>query len=261
MITRPLFVANWKMNMLREEVREYARRFRGSFEVRGDGSTDAVFCGPYTAIATVAEEFQKIAGTAVGAQNIHWLETGPHTGEVSPAMLSELGVTFAIIGHSERRMVYGETSEFVAKRALAALKHNITPIVCVGETTFYENEPEAAYEIVREQLKASLHGIGNAEIGKVVIAYEPVWAIGTGRAATPEIIKRIHNFIRAELMQRFSESANGVTILYGGSTTPENIFDICTQPNVGGALVGSTSLKPDAFAKLIEQGRKAQKIL
>ena len=261
MITRPLFVANWKMNMLREEVRDYARRFRGSFQARDDNKTDAVFCGPYTAIATVAEEFQKLSGTAVGAQNIHWAETGPHTGEVSAPMLSELGVTFAIVGHSERRMIYGETNEFVAKRALAALKHGITPIICVGETTFFENEPEAANEIVKGQLHASLHGIPKDEITKLVIAYEPVWAIGTGRAATPEIIKRIHNFIRAELVLAYDERANDIGILYGGSTTPENIGAICAQPNVGGALVGSTSLKPDAFAKLIEEGRKAQKIL
>lgn len=261
MIGVPLFVANWKMNLTQAEVRTYVRAFVAEFKPRVDEKLDTVFAPPYTSIETAARELSGISGIAIGAQNVHYLETGAHTGEISALMLKELGVRFAIIGHSERRQFYGETSEMVAKRAKAALKHFITPIVCIGETTFFENDQDAALGVVRDQLHTSLAGISDEEASALVIAYEPVWAIGTGRAATPEIIHRIHAHIRFELTQLYPSSGAAIPILYGGSTTPENISAILSQPNVSGALVGSTSLKPEAFSRLISDGRRAQGIL
>lgn len=256
----PLFVANWKMNLLRDGVRGYARSFRELFAARADGLVDTVICPPAPYLADVGAGLDGLKGVELGAQNGHWLEHGPHTGEVSPMMLKDLGATTVIVGHSERRQLYGETDEFVAKRTKAALAHGLRPIVCVGEAVFFEDANNETYEIVRNQLHRSLAGITADEAARMVIAYEPVWAIGTGRAATPEIVHRMHNFIRRELLVIVEASAMEIPILYGGSTTPENIAAIMSQPSVNGALVGSTSLKPDAFTALIAKGRAAQGI-
>ncbi|MFN8389377.1 MAG: triose-phosphate isomerase [Bdellovibrionota bacterium] len=254
----PLFVANWKMNMTGSAVRDYATSFRNAFTARDGNVIDAVFAPPYTAIAAVADALGSTPGVAVGAQNVHWLDSGPHTGEISPVMLRELGVRYAIVGHSERRQVYGETDEFVSRRAKNAIKHNIRPIVCVGEALYFEHDNDAASGIVREQLRGSLKGLNDEEAKLLVVAYEPVWAIGTGRAATPDIVARVHHTVRSVLRDLFDATGQSVPILYGGSTTPDNISAIMLQKDVNGALVGSTSLKPDEFAELIKRGRSAQ---
>lgn len=248
-----LFVANWKMNFVRSSAKSFVSAFVDSFTPLPNQHIDVVLAPPFPLLQTVADAVGGAPGIALGTQNVHWLETGAHTGEVSPAMIRDFGATFAIVGHSERRQFYGEHDETVALRAKSALAHGIRPIVCVGESTYFESDE--AFDIVGQQLSASLSGIDADDAHTLVVAYEPVWAIGTGRAATPAIIAKIHRFIRAELVKMFGGRGMGVPILYGGSTNPENIAEILTQPNVSGALVGGASLKPDVFVNLILQGR------
>jgi triosephosphate isomerase len=253
-----LFIANWKMNMLASAVHEYAKVFLESFAPLPDGITDTVICPPFTLFGPVSSALCSRPGIKLGAQNVHWLEKGAYTGEISPLQLVENGVSYAIVGHSERRQLFGETDEFVAKRAKTAIKFGIRPVVCVGESLYFEDEQSRTSEIIKAQLQASLAGLNTEETKSLVVAYEPIWAIGTGRAATPEIVARVHRLIRTELEMLFGQAGRNIPILYGGSTTADNIGPILSQPEVNGALVGSTSLKPDEFAELIRRGRAAQ---
>ncbi len=250
----PLFVANWKMNMVRATAYEFASRFLEDFNPLPDSRVDVVISPPFPLLGTLADALSKASGVALGAQNVHWLESGAHTGEVSATLLRDFGVTFPIIGHSERRQFYGEHDETVAKRARGAIDHGLQVIVCVGESTHFDSD--AAHEVIREQLEVSLAGLEGRDASRLILAYEPVWAIGTGRAATPEIVARVHSFIRGELVKKFNALGMSVPILYGGSTTPENIGELLAQPNVCGALVGGASLKPDVFNRLVIAGRE-----
>ena len=193
----------------------------------------------------------------VGAQNVHWLESGAHTGELSADMIKEAGASFAIIGHSERRQFYGETDAGVAKRTKAAISKGLTAIVCIGES-LSEFDAGRTQEVVETQFKGSLEGITVEDAAKLVIAYEPVWAIGTGKAATPQIAADVHSFIRSLLVSKYgSEVGDGVILQYGGSTSPENIAELVKQPNIQGALIGGASLKPASFYGLIKNGTDA----
>ena len=252
---QPLFLGNWKMNLTNSEVHKFAAEFCKIFVPSNNGIADAGFAPAYTSIAAAVEAFRSCPQILIGAQNAHWLASGAHTGEVSLAMLKEIGTSFVILGHSERRQFYGETSEVVAKRAKAVIAAGLTAVVCIGETK-EQFESGITKQVVETQLKCSLAGIDASECSKLVIAYEPVWAIGTGLAATPEIAANVHNQIRSLLTSTFgSDAAGSLQILYGGSTTPANITELMAQENINGALVGGASLKPDVFWQLIENGR------
>ena len=254
---QPIFLGNWKMNMLPEEVIRFAESFLEQFTASQDFA-DTGFAAPFTSLPSLQEVFFDAAGIRLGAQNAHWEDSGAYTGEISAPMLRYWGVDFVICGHSERRQFFGETDQAVAKRAKAVISSKMTAVVCVGETKeqFEAKETEA---VVSQQLRASLEGIGPADLDNLIIAYEPVWAIGTGLAATAEIAGSVHAKIRAELSQLYpADKAAGVSILYGGSAKPDNVAELLAEQDINGCLVGGASLIPDAFAALIENGRNAK---
>jgi triosephosphate isomerase len=210
---------------------------------------DVVIAPPFPQIAAVAEALRG-SPIAWAAQNVHPEEKGAFTGEVSASMLADLGCSYAIVGHSERRALFAESSEFVARKAEALLAHGIRPIVCVGET-LEERESQRTFEVVGQQLEESLSKIPDDQADVVVVAYEPVWAIGTGRTATPEIAQEVHGFIRESLGKRFGAAGRAIRIQYGGSVKPDNAAALMQQPDIDGALVGGASLEPDSFAAIV----------
>jgi triosephosphate isomerase (TIM) len=226
-----LIAGNWKMHKGADETAAFSRALRE--RLAGLEGVDVAVCPPFVSLAAAV---QALAGTeiAVAAQNVHWEEQGPFTGEVSPAMLLELGVYGAIVGHSERRQLFGETDEGVRRRTAAALEHGLWVIACVGETE-QERERDQTEDVLRRQVSVL------EQHEHLVIAYEPVWAIGTGRTATPEQAQEAHAFIRSLL---------DVPILYGGSVKPDNAAELLGQPDVDGALVGGASLDVDSFAAI-----------
>ena len=256
MMNRPIFIANWKMNMLSRDAAQYVLEFRRLYKPADSGLDDTVLAPPFTLLSAMREQIGGLPGVLLAGQNVHWDDVGPHTGEIAAPMLRELGVSFAIVGHSERRQFYGETDRNVSKRALNALKHGIRPVVCVGET-LSEFEAGKTNEVLKRQLEAGLENINSEQIKQAVLAYEPVWAIGTGRAATAPAIESANQFVIDWLIGKFGAEAEKTKILYGGSTTADNIADIIKVPGVGGALVGGASLSPVNFWNLIERGRAA----
>lgn len=220
-------------------------------EVASVEGVDIVVCPPFTALETVSEAVAETS-IKVGAQNVNWADNGAFTSEISAPMLKEFDVEYAIIGHSERRQFFGETNESVNKRLVAALSHNLTPIVCVGEN-LAEREANKTFDVVKNHCEGSLAGISAEQMQKVVLAYEPVWAIGTGKTATPQQAQEVHKFIREWLAKRFdAQTAASVRIQYGGSVTPENIDSLISQPDIDGALVGGASLKAPSFAAIVK---------
>lgn len=255
MSIQPLFIANWKMHKTRAEAREFCQMFREIFEPLPNGTIDAGIAPTITSAETLRDALDGQAGVFLGAQNVHWLDSGAHTGEVSAKMLADIGLNFAIVGHSERRQFYGETNEAVSKRAQAAIAEDLWAIVCIGET-HEEFEAGRTAEVVKTQLLESIAGIESSE--RLIIAYEPVWAIGTGLAATPEIAAGVHNQIRELLVEKFGADAGSkISILYGGSTKPGNIAELITQDNINGALIGGASLEAESFCELIKNARSA----
>lgn len=249
---RPLFLGNWKMNKLRAEAQEFCISFLSLLEKEDLSHVRIGIAPPFTLIPLLSELLPE--NVLLGAQNAHWSDSGAHTGEVSIPMLSELGGKFVILGHSERRALYGETSAVVAKRAIAALNAKMHAVVCVGETK-EEFEKGETQGVVLKQLRESVQGITASNVKGLVIAYEPVWAIGTGLTATPEIAESVHKLIRKELLTLFDSSISLSTpIIYGGSTKPENIRDLMSQENIDGALVGGASLEPESFFNLVVNG-------
>lgn len=246
---RPLIAGNWKMNKNIAESVELASQLRK--QVSDVKEVEIVVAPPYTALGTVADII-KGSNIFLSSQNIFWEESGAFTGEVSPLMLKDIGCQYAISGHSERRQYFGETNETVNKRLKATLKVSLTPIVCIGEV-LEEREAEKTLDVIEQQLKAGLNSLSADEMKKVVIAYEPVWAIGTGKTATPNQAQEVHQFIRKLIAQIFSkEVAEGIRILYGGSVKPDNIDQLMSQKDIDGALVGGASLKADTFAGIIK---------
>lgn len=214
-------------------------------------NVEAVLCAPYLALPALVEQ---TSGTAigVGAQNVHWEKEGAYTGEVSVPMLKAAGVKYVIIGHSERRTYFAETDETVNQKTKAALAGDLTPIVCVGEV-LEERESGKTKEVVQHQVKAGLAGLSSTQMKQVIIAYEPVWAIGTGKASTAEDAEEVISFIRKTVADLFDQQiANEVRIQYGGSVKPENIQTYMVQPNIDGALVGGASLDPHSFLQLVQ---------
>jgi triosephosphate isomerase len=244
----PVLAANWKMHKTVAEAVAFARAFTPL--VRGAAHAEIVIAPPYTALAAVGRE---LAGSNVklAAQNVHPEKQGAYTGEVSPGMLRELGCSYAIVGHSERRALFGESSAFVAKKAAALLANGMLPIVCVGET-LAEREAGRTFAVLEEQLAGSLAELRAERAAELVLAYEPVWAIGTGKTATPQIAQEAHAMIRGWLAKRFGASAQSIRIQYGGSVKPENAGELMAQPDIDGALVGGASLEPESFARIVQ---------
>ncbi len=245
---KPLIVGNWKMHKTIAQTRAYIADVRTRDLPLAQ--VDAVICPPFTALCTAQSDLEHV-GIALGAQNVCWAEEGAFTGEISPAMLVECGVTWVVIGHSERRAMFGELDERVHEKARAALAHGITPIVAVGETAL-EHAAGTAREKVCAQVLAAFGGMPEADVARCVVAYEPIWAIGTGTADSPEEANHIMGEIRGTV-----SALAGVRILYGGSVKPDNMASYLAQPNIDGGLVGGASLEPASFAALLEGARLA----
>lgn len=246
---KPMMAGNWKMNKAVAEAVALAQAIRDS--VSGVESVDKVICPAFVCLPAVQQAVQG-SGIAVGAQNMHWAESGAYTGEVSAAMLQGL-VEYVIIGHSERRQYFAETDETVNKKVHAALAAGLTPIVCVGES-LAQNEAGETQSFVSRQVKAALEGLGGDQVQSLIIAYEPIWAIGTGRAATSQQAQDIcGGTVRAAVAELFGDTvAQATRILYGGSTNAKNIGEIMQQPDIDGALIGGASLQPDSYASMVK---------
>ena len=243
---RPLIAANWKMNKTVAE----AESFCAALLPRVEGAeAEVLICPPYLAVPRVAE---RCVGTGVGvaAQNMHFERSGAFTGEVSPAMLRDVDVSAVILGHSERRQMFGETDEALARKVPAALEADLLPILCCGESE-EERDGEETDRVLRRQIDAGLARVPEHRLGEVVIAYEPIWAIGTGRTATPEQADDACGFIRALVASRSEQAAEQVRILYGGSMKPANAGELLALSEIDGGLVGGASLEPDDFAAIV----------
>lgn len=241
---KKLVAGNWKMFKNLDESLAFAQAFR-------EGALPCVLVPPFPFLSAMAAELH---GTpvALGAQNCHWEIQGAYTGEVSPEMLLSAGATYVLVGHSERRMYFGETDEMLAKKVNAALRAGLTPIFCVGEPLILRQE-ERHFDLVAEQLRNGLFHLSDTEFGRVVIAYEPVWAIGTGVTASPEQAQEMHAFIRQQIEKQYgTEISDDTTILYGGSVKPDNAAELFAQPDVDGGLVGGASLKPEDFRLIVQ---------
>ena len=246
---RYVIAGNWKMNMTPSEAREFIKNLAPN--VAGKDACDIVLCVPYVDIAT-AVEAAKGTNIHIGAENVHFEEKGAYTGEVSAAMLKEIGTEYVIIGHSERRQYFGETDETVNLRTKAALKAGFKAIVCLGEVK-EERLAGITDEVVAMQTKLDLAGITEEELANVIIAYEPVWAIGTGLTATPEQADETCGVIRATVAKLYGEAAaEKITIQYGGSMNDKNAAELLSKANVDGGLIGGASLKVDAFTTIID---------
>jgi len=248
----PIVAGNWKMNKTPAEAADLARALLA--DLAGVGGVDRVLCPPFVALPAVAEVV-KGSPLGVGAQNIYWKDAGAFTGEVSPVMLKGW-CQYVIIGHSERRQYFGEKDETVNLKVKAALNHGLTPIICVGEV-LAENEAGQTTAVVTRQTQGAYAGLSAADVLKTVVAYEPVWAIGTGRAATAEGANAVIGQIRAVLAGLYSpDVAAAIRIQYGGSVTAANAAELMAQPEIDGALVGGASLKPAEFVAIVRAAAK-----
>ena len=249
MSRKALIAANWKMYKTPSEAQAFVDAFLPL--VAGHTRDEIALFPSVTSLATVVEA---VAGSrvAAGLQNMHFAEEGAYTGETSAAMLKAVGATHTLIGHSERRQYFNETDEVVNKKLHTALKHGIVPVVCIGEV-LADREAGRTAEVLRTQLRGAFAGVATEAAASLVIAYEPVWAIGTGKTATPEMAVEAHSIVRAEVAKLLGpEVAEAVRILYGGSVKPENACDLLCQAEIDGALVGGASLKPDSFAAIVK---------
>jgi len=250
---RRVIAGNWKMNKNTAEAIELANGLKRELYKIED--VEIIVCPPFTAIEEVSEIAYE-SNIKVGAQNMHWEDSGAFTGEISPLMLKDLGCSFVILGHSERRQYFHETNEIVNKKARSALKHGLTPIICVGET-LQEREAQKTFAIIEDHVYNSLHGLTTEELEKIIIAYEPVWAIGTGKTATPEQAQEVHQFIRDLLKKKYSQVlADGIIILYGGSVKAGNTKELVNQKDIDGALVGGASLETKGFAEIVRNASR-----
>jgi triosephosphate isomerase len=250
---RPLVAGNWKMHHLTREAVAFAEEVRPALERWTD--VDAALCPPATLLPTLA---RALAGSRLrlGGQTCHWEREGAFTGEVSAAMLADCGCSLVLVGHSERRQLFGETDEDVGRKLHAAVEAGLTAVLCVGETEG-ERVDGRTEDVLRRQLGAALAAVGADVAGRLIVAYEPVWAIGTGRTATPDAAQEAHAFLRRELGAAFAEGAAArIAILYGGSVKPGNFRALLDQPDVDGGLVGGASLQAEAFGRLLEEASR-----
>ncbi len=248
---RKIVAGNWKMNKTNVEAVKTLTELKEA--VAGVEGVGVVIGVPFVALADAVKAVEG-SQIEIAAQNMNPNESGAYTGEVSPVMLNAIGVKYVILGHSERREYYGETNDFVNAKVKAALKHNLTPILCVGET-LEDREGNRTEAVVEDHVRGGLEGLTAEEVTKTVIAYEPVWAIGTGKTATPEQAQDVHAFIRDLLKNMYNEEiANEITIQYGGSMKPENAKELMDKTDIDGGLVGGASLEADMFAKVVKAG-------
>jgi triosephosphate isomerase len=246
---RPAIAGNWKMWGTRTQAADYCERLLELLPDEGRRPADVGICAPFTSLGVCVERLEG-SGVAVYAQNMHQEENGAYTGEVSAAMLTELGVDGVVLGHSERRQYDGETDRALQEKVPAALEAGLRPILCVGESE-EERERDETQRKLRHQVQEALEKVAPTRLADVVIAYEPIWAIGTGRVATPDQAQEAIAFIRALVGDRSEAAAHQVRVLYGGSVKPDNAAEILAQPDVDGALVGGASLDPDGFARIV----------
>lgn len=254
---KPLIAGNWKMFKTEDEALTLVQTIKaGVYKVT---DCDVVVCPPFTALAAVAKI---IAGgpLALGAQNLYPATEGAFTGEISPIMIKDAGCRYVILGHSERRQYFHETDDFINEKVKIALQYSLVPIVCIGETPA-QRENRQFLEAIKNQFEQSFADLTKEDMVRLVIAYEPVWAIGTGKTATPEQAEQMHSYIRRLLNEKYGdEVASRVLILYGGSVKPDNIASLIKKPNVDGALVGGASLKAESFAEIVSQAAGQYKV-
>lgn len=249
-----LIAGNWKMHKLSKEARGLAAALRS--RLSGQDRATVVLCPPFTALTEVAAAVEG-SQILLGAQNVYWERDGAYTGEVSAWMLKDIGCTYVIIGHSERRQLFGETDDSVNKKIRAALRAGLKPIVCVGETE-QQREDGRTEEIITRQVGKGLADLDDEQMADIVVAYEPVWAIGTGKNATPDQAQEVHALIRKLVGEKPGRSvADSLVILYGGSVKPANADELLSQPDINGALVGGASLDADSFEKIVRSGASA----
>ena len=245
---KKVIAGNWKMNMLPNEAIEYIQAFEPMVK---DAEAEVILCVPYTDLFYCLMNAQG-TNIKIGAQNMHFAENGAYTGEISPKMLKSIGVEYVIIGHSERRAYYGETDETVNKKIKAAFENELKPIVCVGET-LEEREAGKTEDIITNQTRLALEGLSNEQVKGTIIAYEPIWAIGTGKTATSEDANNSIKSIRAEIAKIYGKDvAEEVIIQYGGSVKSSNAKELFTTSDIDGGLVGGASLKPEEFSKIVK---------
>ncbi|TAM37851.1 triose-phosphate isomerase [bacterium] len=255
---KTIIAGNWKMYKNITEAIEISNGLKRELFKLDFGAVDVVICPPFTALSETAEVLSE-SDIGLGAQDMYWQDEGAFTGEVSAPMLKDAGCRYVIIGHSERRQFFGETNETVNKKLKAALAHGLIPIVCVGEN-LKEREANKTFEVIQEQIKNSFLDISAQDLLKTVIAYEPVWAIGTGKTATGEQAQEAHKYIRDLLRKLYGDTAaESVRIQYGGSVKPENIAELIAKPDVDGALVGGASLKIDSFTQIVTKASEVKK--
>lgn len=244
-----MIAGNWKMNCGPYDAAELLEGLKAK-KKEVDEQVDVLVCPPFVSIG-MAVKYLYDTDIQVGAQNLHFEENGAFTGEISGSMLAESGCNYVIIGHSERRQYFGETDETVNKRTHKALEHKLAPIICVGES-LEQRKAGGHFDLVKDQIIAALNGVNEDQVLDVVIAYEPIWAIGTGETATPEQAQEMHEFIRKALADLYTqEAADSVNILYGGSMKPANAQELLSQPDVDGGLIGGASLDADSFSEII----------
>jgi len=242
-----LIAGNWKMHKTATEAVTFIHEFRKVLSP--SIAIDIVVAPPFVSLFAVQQAMTREDRFALAAQNLHWEAEGAYTGEVSGSMLKDLGCTYVIVGHSERRHLFGESNDVVNKKVKAALTHGLIPILCVGET-LEEREADHTQTVVKDKLIKGLSDVGVENIPTIIIAYEPVWAIGTGRAASVEQAEEVHAFLRATLTTKFGEIAQDVRILYGGSVSPQNAETLFRCNEIDGALIGKACLDPTTFAKI-----------
>lgn len=254
---KKLMVANWKMHKTIKEAEEFVFEFNKLIKQYGlKDCTDIAICAPYLQLATLREEYPSEDGIVrIGAQNMHFEKQGAYTGEISADMLVELAIDYCIVGHSERREYFGETDEMIAKKLDSALASNIRPILCVGEN-LAQREAGEAFTVVEKQLKADLSKNSAENAMHVIIAYEPIWAIGTGKTATADEAEEMCKFIRNTVKEMFDEKiSENIIIQYGGSVNTQNVKELMEKENIDGGLIGGASLKADSFYALISYAR------
>ncbi|MEF3356053.1 triose-phosphate isomerase [Paenibacillus sp. GYB006] len=247
----PIIAGNWKMFKTVPESTSFIEAVKGQAEVEG---VESVICAPFTNLPALVEAV-KGTNIKIGAQNLHFEDNGAFTGEISGVMLKDLGVDYVVIGHSERRQYFNETDETVNKKVHAAFRHGLTPIVCVGEK-LEEREADQTKDVCKVQTEAAFAGLAAGQAAKVVVAYEPIWAIGTGKSSTSQDANEVIAYIRGVIKDLYNEEvANAVRIQYGGSVKPENVAEYLGQSDIDGALVGGASLQPESYIALV-QGAK-----
>jgi triosephosphate isomerase len=253
---KKIIAANWKMNKGLVEALKFVEELKAYLEKNPGIDCEIIICPPFISLDTVYKN-TKVTDIKLGAQNVYFENNGAYTGEISCSMLKSCGCKYVIAGHSERRQYFGETNEIVNKKVLKILDEGLKPILCVGETSA-ERQDHLTEAVIEEQLKVCLNHVYKEQINKVVIAYEPVWAIGTGKNATPHQAETVHNFIRKKIKKMFDEESSAeIKILYGGSVTPDNAKELFTTETINGGLVGGASLEENKFTEIINAASKS----